>query len=83
PTESTPSVQLDYWVQAGSFRRQQDADRRRAQLAKLGFSSFIQTVEHGGAALRRVRLGPFDRRRAQRIEQRLKANGIDALALRR
>ncbi len=49
-----------YWLQAGSFRRHEDADRRKAQLAILGFSSFIQRVAVDDQTWHRVRVGPYD-----------------------
>lgn len=49
-----------YWLQAGSFRRHEDADRRKAQLALLGFSSFIQRVAVDDQTWHRVRVGPYD-----------------------
>jgi cell division protein FtsN len=49
-----------YWLQAGSFRQHEDADRRRAQLALLGFSSVIQRVAVDDQTWHRVRVGPYE-----------------------
>ena len=50
----------NYWLQAGSFRQHEDADRRRAQLALLGFTSVIQRVAVDDQTWHRVRVGPYD-----------------------
>lgn len=52
---SEPGV---YVVQAGSFRRLQDADRRQANLALLGVESTIQNVTVDSTTYFRVRIGP-------------------------
>ncbi len=49
-----------YWLQAGSFRQHEDADRRRAQLALLGYTSVIQRVAVDDQTWHRVRVGPYD-----------------------
>jgi cell division protein FtsN len=72
-----------YWVQAGSFRRYEDADRRKAELALLGFGSGIQAVSLDGQTWHRVRIGPLsDSAQAEGTRRRLAENGIGALAVR-
>jgi cell division protein FtsN len=72
-----------YWIQAGSFRRQQDADRRKAELALLGLSSSIQAVTLEGQTWHRVRIGPLpDAGQAETTRRRLAEHGIGALAVR-
>jgi cell division protein FtsN len=86
PAAARPSVAATpgrYWVQAGSFRRYQDADRRKAELALLGFNSGIQAVNIDGQTWHRVRIGPLaDSAQAEQTRRRLTENGIGALAVR-
>lgn len=50
-----------YILQAGSFKRHNDADRRRAQLLLMGLSANIKKVELSPSDSRhRVYAGPFD-----------------------
>jgi cell division protein FtsN len=83
---STPAPQLApgrYWIQAGSFRRYQDADRRKAELALLGLASGIQAVNLDGQTWHRVRIGPLsDAAQAEATRRRLAESGIGALAVR-
>jgi len=72
-----------YWIQAGSFRRYQDADRRKAELALLGLGSGIQAVTIEGQTWHRVRIGPLpDAAQAEATRRRLADAGIGALAVR-
>lgn len=72
-----------YWLQAGSFRRFQDADRRKAELALLGFQSSIQAVSLDGQTWHRVRIGPLESAgEAEAARRRLAESGIGALAVR-
>jgi cell division protein FtsN len=83
---ATPGPQLApgrYWIQAGSFRRHQDADRRKAELALLGLASSIQAVNLDGQTWHRVRVGPLsDAAQAEATRRRLAESGIGALAVR-
>jgi cell division protein FtsN len=69
--EQEPDVEADtkpqavvkpglYVLQAGSFTRFEDADRRRAELALQGIESTIQRVTIDDKAYHRVRIGPTD-----------------------
>jgi cell division protein FtsN len=82
----TPEPQLApgrYWIQAGSFRRYQDADRRKAELALLGLGASIQAVTLDGQTWHRVRVGPLAGAvEAEATRRRLTDNGIGALAVR-
>jgi len=72
-----------YWLQAGSFKRYEDADRRKAELALLGFSSGIQAVSLDGQTWHRVRIGPLESAgEAEAARRQLAENGIGALAVR-
>ena len=50
-----------YVVQAGSFKKHADADRRKANLALMGVASKIVSVKmDDGQTWHRVQIGPFD-----------------------
>ncbi len=72
-----------YWIQAGSFRRFADADRRKAELALLGLASSIQAVAIEGQTWHRVRIGPLpNAAQADATRRQLTEAGIGALAVR-
>jgi cell division protein FtsN len=73
-----------YILQVGSFRRDEDADRMRANLAMIGMESHIQKVTiEGGGTYHRVRIGPIeDPRELNRMRNRLQAEGIEPLVVR-
>ncbi len=72
-----------YVLQAGSFTRYEDADRRRAEIALQGISSNIQKVVIDDKTYHRVRIGPIDKLdELNRVRNRLRAAGIDALRIR-
>lgn len=82
PTEVEPGYR--YLLQAGSFQRESDAERMRANLALLGVEARIQRVElDGGQVRHRVQVGPFDDgERLDRIRARLEDNGYETLRMR-
>lgn len=59
-----PELQaFDYVVQAGSFRKQPDAERLRAQIAFQGLRAHVQEIEQSsGSIWYRVNIGPFKSR---------------------
>lgn len=72
-----------YYVQAGSFQNEGDAEKLKAKLAFSGFEASIQTVsipEKG--EWHRVRLGPYNNSEAGKTITALKQNGIIATQLR-
>ncbi|MFN3416569.1 MAG: SPOR domain-containing protein [Caldimonas sp.] len=72
-----------YFVQAGAFTRADEAEQQRARLAMLGLSARVSEREQSGRTVYRVRLGPFDTQaEADRAQDRLKSNGIDAALVR-
>jgi hypothetical protein len=69
---------LDYYLQAASFREEADADKLRARLALKGFKSITQarTVPDSGLYYR-VRLGPYaDKRKAKTAKNKLQRLGV-------
>jgi cell division protein FtsN len=49
----------NYMLQAGSFRKQSEAESLKARLALLGIESSIQNVSINNDTWSRVRIGPF------------------------
>ncbi|HQU16131.1 MAG: hypothetical protein B7Z66_08755 [Chromatiales bacterium 21-64-14] len=72
-----------YILQAGSFRKYQQADRLKAQLALLGLEADIQSVTVSGTETwHRVRLGPFrNLKKLNETREVLKEHHIEALLL--
>ena len=74
----------DYLLQAGSFRRTEDADRRRAQLILLGMDAVISETQSDNGRWYRVQAGPFETRsKLERARAILADQNIDTLLLRR
>lgn len=74
---------FDYFVQAGAFRSQPDADAQRAKLAMLGWEARVSEREQNGRAVFRVRVGPFTKRDdAERIKEKLDGAGVDSALVR-
>jgi len=73
-----------YLVQVGSFRRAEDADRMKAQLALLGFEATVSRASLGPQDTRyRVRSGPYRTLDAvKQARRRLAENGIDGIVIR-
>ena len=72
-----------YILQAGSFTRYEDADRRRAELALQGIESTIQRVTIDDKTYHRVRIGPTDDlEELNLLRSRLRAAKIDVIRIR-
>jgi cell division protein FtsN len=83
-TAPASTRQDQYLLQAGSFRRSDDADRRRGELILHGLTARVQPVAMGnGDTWYRVMVGPFDNANAaHRAQDRLASAGIETLAIR-
>jgi len=76
----TPAEQL--FLQAGSFRSPQEADRRRAQILLLGLDARVESVVANGDTWYRVHAGPFtSREKLSKARDQLSAEGIETLLL--
>jgi len=73
-----------YYLQAGAFREQADAENSKAKLALAGFEASISDRSaDGGGALYRVRIGPFNQLEAMnKVRGKLSDNGIDVAVVR-
>lgn len=80
PAEADP---FQYFVQAGAFRTQQDADAQRAKLAMLGWEARVSERETNGRTVFRVRVGPFAKRDdAESLKGKLDGAGVDSALVR-
>ncbi|MGH8501941.1 MAG: SPOR domain-containing protein [Gammaproteobacteria bacterium] len=71
-----------YVLQAGSFRRAQEADSLKANLALLGVEADIQTVTVDDSVWHRVRIGPYaELAELSEVRDRLQRNQIDTVLL--
>ena len=82
PKRAAPSANgRAYVIQAGAFSTPADADRRKAQLALLGVTADVTSVNtSSGKTIYRVQSTRVDSAgRAQELSQRLKSNGIETM----
>lgn len=83
PDTGSRSSNERYLLQAGSFRGNEDADRRRAKLILGGFNASIQSVTlENGDSWHRVMIGPYNNLNAMhRAQDQLADNGIETLPI--
>lgn len=85
PTETPPEVaapQGNFFLQAGSFRQEAEANRVRASLLLLGFDVQLENVRINGDPWYRVHVGPFaSRELAGNAQKTLSGNGYNNLLL--
>jgi cell division protein FtsN len=83
PAATTGADPFDYFIQAGAFRTQQDADAQRAKLAMLGWEARVSEREQNGRTVFRVRVGPFAKRDdAESLKEKLDGAGVDSALVR-
>ncbi|MEO6748566.1 MAG: SPOR domain-containing protein [Casimicrobiaceae bacterium] len=73
-----------FWLQAGSFTDQADAENLKAQLALGGWQAAVQQGILADKSVRyRVRLGPYDNsEELARVKNQLKLRGYESAAIR-
>jgi cell division protein FtsN len=72
-----------YVLQVGSYRKFEEADRVRAQLALQGIESRVQPVSIDNDTMHRVRVGPInDLKELNRVRDRLREAEMDFLVIR-
>lgn len=72
---------ITYFLQAGAFQKQPDADNLKAKLALLGLEANIQTIDlpEKGGVWHRVRLGPYNKvDDMDKVRGTLAQNGIES-----
>lgn len=84
--KSSNDEDVVYYLQVGSFRNFEDADRLRAQLALLSLESHTQRVTIDGTFSKqtwhRVRVGPFTSAREMgKVRVRLQAQSLNPIVL--
>lgn len=80
---AAPEVPTGFYLMAGSFQKQSDAEAQKANLALQGFDASIQKGVVGEKVWFRVKIGPFKRQDdANRARNELKEAGIDSVPAR-
>jgi cell division protein FtsN len=69
-----------YWLQAGAYSTESDAENMKAQLALGGWEAIVAPVTLADKGVRyRVRIGPYDKsEEATRVRAELTKKGVDA-----
>lgn len=80
PSNKTTTDAAQYWVQAGSFRKNEDAESRRAHLILLGFAPKVERADISGkGTFYRVKIGPLTSDyKARDAVKRLARDGVDS-----
>ena len=84
PADAKPKPASDrFWLQAGSFASEADAEDLKARLAFSGWEASIQSATLPDKSVRyRVRLGPYDNTDAlQRMKSDLASRGFDVAVI--
>jgi cell division protein FtsN len=86
-TRVAPTAQIDrpgiYFLQVGSYRDAEVAERVHTQLSKLGIDSAVQRIAVDNDVWHRVRIGPIkDLARLNRIRTQLRSSDLDSLVIR-
>ncbi|MDB5797487.1 MAG: hypothetical protein JWP36_1389 [Paucimonas sp.] len=72
-----------YYLQAGAFLEQADAENTKAKLALMGVGAGIAERKSDNGTLYRVRIGPFAQLEAMnRVRSKLTDNGVDVAVVR-
>jgi len=78
PAESNKPA-TKYVIQVGSFATPAEADRRKAEVAMLGYSSSVHSADVHGKTYYRVQIGPVADKDVGAVEKRLNQAKIDTL----
>lgn len=72
-----------YFIQVGAYRRAEDAEAQRAELAMQGLTARVTERDQAGRTVYRVRLGPYETRdEADGMKQRVGNAGFDGQLVR-
>ncbi|MDB5728202.1 MAG: hypothetical protein JWR25_1008 [Noviherbaspirillum sp.] len=83
PKTANPEDKWNYFLQAGAFREQTDAENTRAKLALMGVEARVTERQSENGTLYRVRIGPFAQLEAlNKVRGKLSDNGVDAAVVR-
>ncbi|MHB9796660.1 SPOR domain-containing protein [Pseudomonas sp. MT3] len=82
PTPPPAVAATQYYLQAGSFRKQSDADHLRAQIIMMGQNARVESGTVRDETWYRVMVGPYgDRTKASAAQKQLAGNGFSNLLL--
>jgi cell division protein FtsN len=83
PADKTAKAAERFWLQAGSFAQEADAENLKARLAFAGWEAVIQAASLPDKGLRyRVRLGPYDNTdELTRMKGELARRGFDVAVI--
>jgi cell division protein FtsN len=74
---------FSYFVQAGAYSQQDEAEQQRARLAIMGLEAKLTEREQSGRTMYRVRIGPFDKKDdADAAKGKLTDAGVEAALVR-
>jgi len=80
--EATPASCEPYFIQAGSYKRKEDAERMKVKLLLLGLNVKTKAVNVKGEQYHRVSIGPLvDDGALETARDRLKKNNIQYIVL--
>jgi cell division protein FtsN len=84
PSQPKPHTGENYWLQAGAFAEEKEADNLKAKIALTGLEASVKGADiPGKGTLYRVRLGPYQSLEdANRIKTALSQNGVGATIIR-
>ena len=84
PAQPKPHTGETYWLQAGAFADEKDAENLKAKIAFTGLEAAIKSADvPGKGTLHRVRLGPYQSLDdANRTKAVLSQNGVGATIIR-
>lgn len=83
PKTDAADDKFTYFLQAGAFRDQADAESAKAKLALLGVEARISERASDNGTLYRVRVGPFGQLETMnRMRSKLSENGVDVAVVR-
>ena len=79
---SPQEEKIEYIIQAGAFRKSEQADNLKAKLALQGIIAYIETANVNSDKWHRVRIGPVKNiSQLNQTRKRLKDNGIDSIVV--
>lgn len=83
PAARAPAATERFWLQAGSFSGEAEAENLRARLALAGWEAAVQTASVPDKGVRyRVRLGPYDNTdELNRVKGELGKRGFDVAVI--
>lgn len=81
--DSTEVINTErFWVQAGTFATNEEAEAMRASIAFIGLDAQISSIRQAGKRVYLVRIGPFDTAdNAEEIRQSLADNAIQGAVI--